>query len=224
MARRRGELDKSLRLTYDCLADTDAILPGWENAMVWKTHGNTLAEMAAREKDVYRREKRRRNAEHAWCKAIEHAQKVIVTRNIKPEEKKQQYTLMNIIQLCHLYNALLHLGLSPSGKVLECEKDINVVTEKLEAVLVTRQRGYPFSRRTQCLFFAVLSLLDEENARKYGKEFLKCSGLVKVEEKKISIEKLFAREARVAAKRFHFTNIIPLAKAVRILQRSSSSD
>ena len=49
LASTNGELDKSLRLTYDCLADAQSIFPGWENAVLWKTHGATLAEVATTE-------------------------------------------------------------------------------------------------------------------------------------------------------------------------------
>ena len=175
LARRMDELDKSLRLTYDCLVETHSIFPGWENAAVWKTHGTTLAEFASNETKAFMIKKRVEAAEYAWSKAIEHAQELIILPIERAEAANSSVALINVIHLSHLYVAFLYLGYSPSGKEIRHEIQTDTVTEavkqRLQAIYVTKAFGYSLSFRCKGLIFIILYLsnLRNEDKKKYAK-------------------------------------------------------
>ena len=158
---RRENLEKSLLTTYECLDKTESVLPGWENAIIWNTHANTLAAMACKDKNLYRKKERFDKAVSAWCKAIEHARRVILSFKPDDKERKDLVTISNLIYTSHLYIALFYMGFTRSGDEFSIpsekneEEPRNVVKERVNAVLAVDTDKWPRSEYNEALLCKV---------------------------------------------------------------------
>ena len=162
---RRENLEKSLLTTYECLDKTESVLPGWENAIIWNTHANTLAAMACKDKNLYRKKERFDKAVSAWCKAIEHARRVYLS--FKPEvaeETEDLVTIFNLIYTSHLCIALFYMGFTRSGDEFSISSEKNgeelrnVVEQRINAVLAVDTNKWPRSGYNEALLRIVKCL------------------------------------------------------------------
>ena len=161
-----GRLQESLLTTYECLEKTKRAIPGWETAIIWKTHGNNLAAAAGAasiETSSYEKKERFDGAVRAWCQAIHHARRAILTYG--PIEKELQGSIVNIIHMSQLYIALLHFGFTASGEAVEVpprftEDEVrNEVENRIAAVSI----GCPLSKYNNCLRLIVDFLVEPPN-------------------------------------------------------------
>ena len=169
-----GRLQESLLTTYECLEKTKRIIPGWETAIIWKTHGNNLAAAAGAasiETSSYEKKERFDGAVRAWCQAIHHARRAILTYG--HIEKELQASIVNIIHMSQLYIALLHLGFTASGKVVEVPPRFtndevtnevnNEVRNEVQNRIAAVSIGCPLSKYNNCLRLIVDFLVEPPN-------------------------------------------------------------
>ena len=159
-----GKLQESLLTTYECLEKTKRVIPGWEAAIVWNTHGNNLAAVACGETSGYKRNERFDDAVRAWCQAIYHAGRAM---RHAPKDKKYEDSLVNIIHMSQLYIALLHFGFTPSGEEVKVPPRFTEeeIKDKVENRIAAVPIGCIPSEYNNCLRL-IVDFLVEQNDEK----------------------------------------------------------
>ena len=160
--RGEGEYDRSYKVTYDALQQTEGISSKWHTAWVFNDAGYLLSNLAGEERSEEIRNSFRQQAISLYTKAIDHTLAIEVKQN----EPDQSFVLKsNLLHRCHIRRAMLSLGCNPLAQDDDdnqevSKSDIDVAISSILVIEKSSLSGDSLTEVNQCYLFLVKSDLN----------------------------------------------------------------
>ena len=160
--RGEGEYDRSYKVTYDALQQTEGISSLWHTAWVFNDAGYLLSILAGEERNEEIRNSLRQQAISLYTKAIDHASAI----KEKENEPDQSFVLKsNLLHRCHIRRAMLSLGCNPLAQDDDdnqevTKSDIGVAISSILVVEKSSLSGDSLTEVNQCYLCLVKSDLN----------------------------------------------------------------